>query len=112
MKLKANLIVLIGAFSGAAIAASYVATAPASYEGLVPVQSRNLDKLYVRPNAELARYQKVMIDPVTVEFSKEWDRNVNDPRYTTRVRHRRWQEARDREPHRGGDDRQRGRHPG
>jgi pimeloyl-ACP methyl ester carboxylesterase len=86
MKLKAILIVLIGAFSGAAIAASYVATAPTSYEGLVSVQSRNLDKLYIRPNAELARYQKVMIDPVTVEFSKEWDRNVNDPRYTTRVR--------------------------
>jgi pimeloyl-ACP methyl ester carboxylesterase len=86
MKLKSNLVVLIGAFSGAAIAASYAATAPAGYEGLVAVQSRNLDKLYIRPNADLARYQKVMIEPVTVEFSKGWERNVNDPRYTTRVR--------------------------
>jgi len=86
MKLKANLVVLIAAFGGSAIAAPYVATAPVSYEGLVAVQSRNLDKLYVRPNADLARYQKVMIDPVTVEFSKEWDRSVNDRRYVTRVR--------------------------
>ena len=86
MKLKANLVVMIAAFGGTAIAAPYVATAPLSYEGLVAVQSRNLDKLYVRPNADLARYQKVMIDPVTVEFSKGWDRNVNDPRYVRRVR--------------------------
>jgi hypothetical protein len=28
------------------------------------VQSRNLDKFYVRPNADLAGYRKVMIDPV------------------------------------------------
>jgi succinyl-CoA synthetase alpha subunit len=27
-----------------------------------------------------------MIDPVTVEFSKNWNRSVNDPRYTTRIR--------------------------
>jgi hypothetical protein len=50
------------------------------------VQTRNLDKLYVRPNADLARYQAVLIDPVTVEFSKDWNRSVNDPRYTTRIR--------------------------
>jgi len=86
MKLKANLVVMIAAFGGTAIAAPYVATAPLSYEGLVAVQSRNLDKLYLRPNADLARYQRVMIDPVTVEFSKGWDRSVNDPRYVRRIR--------------------------
>lgn len=87
MKLKAYLVVMMAAFGGAtALAAPYGATAPASYDGLVAVQARNLDKLYVRPNADLGRYQKVMIDPVTVEFSKDWDRSVNDPRYTTRIR--------------------------
>jgi hypothetical protein len=60
--------------------------APPAYDGLVAVQARNLDQLYVRPNADMARYQKVMIDQVTVEFSKEWDKNVNDTRYVTRVR--------------------------
>jgi hypothetical protein len=87
MKLKAYLVVIIAALGGAtALAAPYGATAPASYDGLVAVQTRNLDKLYVRPNADLARYQAVMIDPVTVEFSKDWNRSVNDPRYTTRIR--------------------------
>jgi len=87
MKLKAYLIVIMAALGGAtALAAPYETTAPASYDGLVAVQTRNLDKLYVRPNADLARYQAVMIDPVTVEFSKDWNRSVNDPRYTTRIR--------------------------
>mgnify|MGYP003694683459 CR=1 FL=1 len=54
----------IVAFSGAAFAAPGPAAAPVMTEGLVPVQSRNLDKFYVRPNADLAGYRKVMIDPV------------------------------------------------
>jgi hypothetical protein len=87
MKLKVYLVVIMAAMGGAtALAAPYGAAAPAGYDGLVAVQSRNLDKLYVRPNADLARYQKVMIDPATVEFSKDWDRSVNDPRYVTRIR--------------------------
>jgi hypothetical protein len=87
MRLKAYLVVIMAALGGAtALAAPYETTAPASYDGLVAVQTRNLDKLYVRPNADLARYQAVMIDPVTVEFSKDWNRSVNDPRYTTRIR--------------------------
>ncbi|HXU56210.1 MAG TPA: DUF3313 family protein [Casimicrobiaceae bacterium] len=87
MRLKAYLVVMTAALASAtALAAPYGATAPAGYDGLVAVQARNLDKLYVRPNADLSRYQKVMIDPVTVEFSKDWNRNVNDSRYTTRVR--------------------------
>ena len=87
MKLKAYLVVIMAALGGAtALAAPYETTAPASYDGLVAVQTRNLDKLYVRPNADVARYQAVMIDPVTVEFSKDWNRSVNDPRYTTRIR--------------------------
>jgi len=28
------------------------------------VQSRNLDELYLRPNADLAAYRKVLIEPV------------------------------------------------
>jgi hypothetical protein len=86
VKLKAYLVVLMATVGGASLAAPYAANAPVSYEGLVAVQSRNVDKLYVRPNADLAQYPRVMIDPATVEFSKEWDKSVNDPRYVTRVR--------------------------
>ena len=38
----------------------------ATQEGLVAVHSRNLDELYLRPNADLPGYRKVMIDPVQV----------------------------------------------
>lgn len=48
------------------------AASTASHEGLVAVPSRNLDELYLRPNAELASYRKVMIDPVRVEFDRDW----------------------------------------
>jgi hypothetical protein len=86
MKLQALLVFSIVTFSGAAFAAPGPAAGPVMTEGLVPVQSRNLDKFYVRPNASLAGYRKVMIDPVQVEFSKNWLKSVNDPRYVARIR--------------------------
>jgi len=86
VKINAYLLVLMATVGGGALAAPYAANAPVGYEGLVAVHSRTVDKLYIRPNAGLAQYQKVMIDPATVEFSKEWDKSVNDPRYVTRVR--------------------------
>jgi hypothetical protein len=42
-------------------------------EGLKAVKSKDLDMLYVRPGATLAGYKKVMLDPVEVSFSKNWD---------------------------------------
>ena len=80
------LVALIAALAGIVIAVPASVAAQLRYDGLVAVQPRNVDQLYVRPNVEMARYQKVMIDPVTVEFSKEWDKSVNDTRYVTRVR--------------------------
>ncbi len=77
----------IVAFAGAAFAAPRPATGPVTRDdGLVRVQSPNLDKVYVRPDANLSGYRKVMIDPVQVEFSKDWLRNMNDPRYVARLR--------------------------
>jgi len=86
MNISRYLVALIAGLGGMALTVPASIAAPASYDGLVAVQSRNLDQLYVRPDVDMARYQKVMIDPVTVEFSKEWDKSVNDPRYVTRVR--------------------------
>jgi hypothetical protein len=86
MKLKALLVFSIVTFSGAAFAAPSPAASAVVYDGLVPVQSRNLDKFYVRPNANLAGYNKVLIDPVQVEFSKNWLGSVNDTRYVARIR--------------------------
>jgi hypothetical protein len=42
-------------------------------EGLKAVKSKDLDMLYARPDATLAGYKKVMLDPVEVSFSKSWD---------------------------------------
>lgn len=84
MKLQALLIFSIVTFGATAFAAPL--PGPVMRDGLVPVHSRNLDKVFVRADADLAAYRKVMIDPVQVEFSKDWLRNVNDPRYVARVR--------------------------
>ena len=86
MKRQAILIVSIVALASTAFAAPAPAPSVVMHEGLVPVQSRNLDKFYVRPNADLAGYNKVLIDPVQVEFSKNWWGSVNDPRYVPRIR--------------------------
>ena len=84
MKLQALLLFSIVSLGSTAFAAPGPA-APVMHDGLVPVQSRNLDKFYVRPDANLAGYRKVMIDPVQVEFSKEWYGSVNDGRYVARI---------------------------
>jgi hypothetical protein len=86
MNISRYLVALIGALGYMVLAMPVSVAAPPGYDGLAAVQSRNLDQLYIRPNADMARYQKVMIDRVTVEFSKEWDKSVNDTRYVKRVR--------------------------
>jgi hypothetical protein len=86
MKLQAILIVSIVTLASTAFAAPNPSPGAVAHDGLVAVHSRNLDKFYVRPNADLAGYNKVMIDPVQVEFSKNWLGSVNDPRYVARIR--------------------------
>jgi hypothetical protein len=86
MKRQAILIFSIVSLASTAFAAPGPAPSVVMHEGLVPVQSRNLDKVYVRPNADLTGYNKVLIDPVQVEFSPNWWRSVNDPRYVARIR--------------------------
>lgn len=57
---------------------------PLSHDGLVAVPSRDLDELYLRPDADLASYRKVMIDPVRVEFDSDWLRYSRYVREVTR----------------------------
>jgi hypothetical protein len=65
------------ALLGAAVVSPCHAANPAMHEGLVAVQSRYLDELHLRPNADLAGYRRVLIDPVPVEFSRDWLRHMN-----------------------------------
>jgi hypothetical protein len=74
-----TIFVLSIATLGAAVAAPSEAASPATYEGLAAVQSRDLDELYLRPNADLAAYRKIVIDPVQVTFRKDWNKDFVDP---------------------------------
>jgi hypothetical protein len=42
-------------------------------DGLKLVKRPGLDTVYVREGVSLAKYQKVMLDPVEVSFDKNWD---------------------------------------
>jgi hypothetical protein len=64
---------------GAAALLASVALATAAGEpaltddGLAPIKVRNVDKAYKRPGASLAGYDKILLKPVNVAFSKSWD---------------------------------------
>src|SRR6266545_4624477 len=77
MNLRALFVLAIGGL-GAAVTAPSQAATPPTYEGLVSVRSWNLDELYLRPNADLASYRKVVIDPVQVRFREDWNRDFVD----------------------------------
>jgi len=48
---------------------------PDSWDGMPRVKRAGLDAVYVRQGASLAKYKKVMLDPVEVSFDKNWDPN-------------------------------------
>lgn len=77
MNLHALLGLCIVAFLAAGAAPSQAA-APTTGDGLVSVRSWNLDELYLRPNADLPSYRKVVIDPVQVAFRNDWNRDFVD----------------------------------
>jgi hypothetical protein len=56
----------------------------AAQDGLVPVKDRNLDRVLVRPGAELASYRKIMLDPVDVSWRKGWEKDAGGPTRATR----------------------------
>jgi len=53
-------------------------------DGLVAVSSRNLDEVYVWPDANFQGYRKVVVDPAQVEFRKGWLRSINATRGPSR----------------------------
>ena len=45
---------------------------PPDDEGLIAINVKGLDHVYARPGANLSQYDKIMLDPVEVSFSKSW----------------------------------------
>lgn len=63
--------------AGLAFATLGLAAEPPSAEGLVEVRVRGLDQFLVQPDADLARYRSIMLDPVEVAFDRRWEPKVN-----------------------------------
>jgi hypothetical protein len=59
----------------AALHLAVAANAPKEWDGLEQRPSRNVDLLYVRPDASLAGYKRVLLQPLQVAFDKNWDPN-------------------------------------
>lgn len=50
---------------------------PDSWDGLVKVDAKRADVLYLKPGADFRGYSKVMLDPTEVAFHKNWQRSQN-----------------------------------
>jgi hypothetical protein len=46
---------------------------PPEWDGMKRVERGGLDAVYLREGVSLAKYKKVMLDPVDVSFDKNWD---------------------------------------
>jgi hypothetical protein len=46
---------------------------PPEWDGMKRVERGGLDAVYLREGVSLAKYKKVMLDPVEVSFDKNWD---------------------------------------
>jgi hypothetical protein len=61
-----------------AFSAAFAAENPSpSWDGLVAVQSKRLDAVYLMPAPDFRTYTKVMFDPVEVALKKNWLRDYN-----------------------------------
>lgn len=48
---------------------------PKEWDGLVRVKSKQLDHVYKLPEADFSGYKRVRLDPIEVEFDKNWKPN-------------------------------------
>jgi hypothetical protein len=80
---------LLGAAALAAARQGSPAAAP-NAEGLVAVQVRGLEQVLAQPDADLARYRSVMLDPLEISFDRRWDPRPGgrplDAREKTKIR--------------------------
>jgi hypothetical protein len=57
-------------------ATAFAEKPPEEWDGLTRVKLKGMDSAYVRPGADFAVYTKIMIDPIEVAFSKDWDQKA------------------------------------
>jgi Protein of unknown function (DUF3313) len=83
MRLQAFIASVLAVGGTVLMTSSWLAEA-APADGLVAVRSWNLDELSVRPNADLASYRKVVIDPPQLAFRNDWNQSEQDYKGKTR----------------------------
>jgi Protein of unknown function (DUF3313) len=59
----------------AVLAGCATTTSKEEWDGLVRQPGTRLDAVFVRPDAEVAGYRNVMLDPVEVRFARNWEPN-------------------------------------
>lgn len=67
---------LLAAVAGGGSAASK--KAPENWDGLQKVKAKGVDLVYMLPGADFKPYNQVAMDPVEVQFDKNWLRDQND----------------------------------
>ena len=87
----------IAAIAGAMLLAgpADAAKPPSTWDGLVKVNSKRADAVYLQPGADFRSYTKVMLDPTEVAFAKDWRRSQNsaDRRLSGTISDRQVQDA-------------------
>ena len=76
-------IIMVGIMAGTPAALAQSDSDAAEAEGLVKVKVTGLQTVFAHPDADLSRYNKVMLDPIEVAFSKSWERQQRDYRDIT-----------------------------
>ncbi len=80
------LLIAIGAVSMQSSSTAFAAKEPpAEWDGLKRVASNQVDHLYKLPEATLTPYDAVKLDPILVEFDKNWDPNSGGGSLQSRV---------------------------
>lgn len=58
-------------------APAFAAEEPSTWDGLQKVKSRHVDSAYLLPGADFRLYDKVILDPIQVSFTRNWRRDMN-----------------------------------
>jgi len=76
---RTAIVVSLAAVSGIAasllIPVTLANVPPAEWDGLVRVENRRLDHMYLLPDVSFAAYTRVRLDPVEVSFYRNWSPN-------------------------------------
>ena len=71
-------LIVLGAAAAALLPAMAADEPPKEWDGLARVSSKKLDHLYKLPEADFSGYKRVRLDPIEVEFDKNWKPNQNE----------------------------------